>query len=393
MSATAELNLDNLRSLDEVLATTLEIGRTVAAPNAEAVDRDAHWPEETLRALLAAGLGGLVVPAEHGGLGYGMLALARVCEELGRHCASSAISFGMHCVGAAVIAARPTPEQVERYLRPIARGEHLTTLSLSEPGTGAHFYFPQSRLATVGPEHFTLSGTKTFVTNGTHADSYVVSASSGEADGEFSCVVVRADANGISWGEPWQGLGMRGNSALSMRLDSVRVPRADLLGHEGDQIWYAFRVVAPYFLMAMAGTYLGVATAALAEAGEHLSSRRHEHTGASLAQQSVLQHRYGLLWATLERTRCLVRETARRADDGDPGVLPAVLSAKAEVAEAAVNVVNEALTLVGGIGYRESSTMGRHLRDVRAAHVMSPTSDMLRVWAGRLLLGQPLLAE
>lgn len=383
---------EGLKSLDEVLGVTSEIASRVIAPLSEMTDREARWPEEAIRALQEAGLGGLVVPAAHGGLGHGLYGMALVCEEVGRYCASSAISFGMHCVGSAVIAAKPTSDQVTRYLEPICRGEHLTTLSLSEPGTGANFYLPRTQLLLAGDE-YRVTGTKTFVTSGGRADSYVISGVIDGEEGDLSCLILPADAAGVEWGEPWDGLGMRGNSARTMRLSKVPVPSGNLLGREGDQIWYVFQVIAPYFLMAMAGTYLGVATAALEEARDHLTSRRHEHTGAILAQQPVLQHRYGSLWATLERTRALVHSVARAADAGDPTALPGVISAKAEVADAAVHVVNEALTLVGGIGYRESSSMGRHLRDVRAAHVMSPTTDMLRVWTGRALLGQPLLSD
>jgi alkylation response protein AidB-like acyl-CoA dehydrogenase len=71
----------------------------------------------------------------------------------------------------------------------------------------------------------------------------------------------------------------------------------------------------------------------------------------------------------------------------------ALLSAKAEVAECAVAVSNEAMTLAGGIGYGENARIARCLRDARAAHVMAPTTDILRTWTGRAVLGQPLLAE
>ena len=106
-----------------------------------------------------------------------------------------------------------------------------------------------------------------------------------------------------------------------------------------------------------------------------------------------LQYRLGTLWAELEKTRQFVYQAARQADAGAPEALLAVMSAKADVCECTVRVVNEAMTLMGGIGYRDHGRMGRHLRDVRAAHVMSPTTDLLRLWAGRALLGQPLLAE
>lgn len=382
--------------LSSILAEVQEIAKEVVAPHSGAVDADATWPEAGLRALQEAGLGGLVVQKEYGGLGQGLLALTKVCETLGRECASTAICFGMHAVGSSVIATSPTAYQRARYLVPICEGRHITTLSLSEAGTGVHFYFPKTALDEVDGEHYRLTGSKTFVTNGSHADSYVVSAVAADPEapvGQFSCVIVDADAPGVRWGPEWDGLGMRGNSSRTMELGGVRIPRSNLLGKEGDQIWYIFNVVTPYFLVAMAGTFLGVATTALEEARRHMTRRYHAHTDSSLGQVSVLQHRLAVLWGMLERTRALIYQAASKFDSGEPDALIAVMAAKAEVADCAVDMVNESMTLVGGGGYRGGATLHRLLRDARAAHLMSPTTDVLRVWVGRALLGQPLLSD
>ena len=186
---------------------------------------------------------------------------------------------------------------------------------------------------------------------------------------------------------------MRGNDSRSLTLEDVRLERRQLLGSHGDEIWYVFNVIAPYFLMAMAGTYLGVATAALEEARTHLLKRRYAAGGGALARQPVLQHRLGTMWSWLERTRRLVYHAAEAADAGRDDALPALCSAKAEVAECAVGIANEALTLAGGVAYRENSRLSRCLRDARAAHVMAPTTDILRTWTGRALLELPLLSD
>ena len=384
-----------MQNIESALRLTEEIAREVVAPNADRVDQEGCWPEQNIRALQTAGLGGLVVPEVYGGQGQGLLALARTCEILGRECASTAICFGMHSVGASVIAANPTPDQCERYLVPIAAGRHITTLSLSEAGTGAHFYLPQTKLE-VHTDGYSITGVKTFVTNGNNANSYVVSTVAADPDapmGQFSCVVVPRDAEGISWGEPWNGLGMRGNASRSLNLHNVHVPRRDLLGKEGDQIWYIFNVVCPYFLVAMAGTYLGITASALEEVRRYLVKRHHTHIGLTLAHAPVLQHRLGQLWGMAEKTRRLIYYAASSFDADEPDALIALMSAKAEVAECVVDVVNEAMTMVGGIAYRDGSKLHRFLRDARAAHLMSPTTDILRIWIGRALLGQPLLAD
>lgn len=383
-------------NIEKILKCTRQIAMEVVAPDAESVDKEARWPERGLRALQKAGLGGLVVAEELGGLGQGAFALVRVGEILGSECTSTGLCYGMHCVGTAVIAAKATPDQRERYLTAIAEGRHLTTLALSEPGTGAHFYLSETKLESDGDDSYRVSGIKSFVTNGAHADSYVIStvaADPGAPPGQFSCVLVAEGVPGLDWQAPWDGMGMRGNSSRTLKLNGVQVAKRDLIGEEGDQIWYVFHVVAPYFLAAMAGTYLGLASTALEVAREHLAKRRYTTSGVCLAQLPVLQHRVGVMWGMLERTRRLVYHAARELDEGGPDALPALCSAKAEVADCAVTLVNEAMTLLGGIGYQYGGRMERLMRDARAAHVMAPTSDILRTWVGRAILGQPLLAD
>ncbi|WP_308283006.1 acyl-CoA dehydrogenase family protein [Pseudonocardia nigra] len=379
--------------LGEAVARARKISEVVLAPSAAAVDAERRWPAAGMSGLRDE-LGGLVVPERFGGLGHGLLAVAQVGEATGRACASTSICFGMHLVASAVIAAKATPLQQERYLRPIAAGRHLTTLAVSEPGTGGEFWLPQTRMQHLGSDSLELTGTKSFVTNGGHADSYVVSTVATDPaapPGQFSCTVVEADLPGMEWEAPWQGLGMRGNSSRTLQLRGVQIPDSQLLGDEGDQIWYVFNVVAPYFLMAMAGTYLGVAAAALHEARTHLLRRRHSHSDRTLATLPLVQHRLGEMWARVERTRRLIYHAAAEADAGGPEALLGLCSAKAEVAEVAQTVVNDALSMTGGVGYAQDSALHRHLRDARAAHVMAPLTDTLRVWVGKALLDQPLL--
>ncbi|URN14340.1 acyl-CoA/acyl-ACP dehydrogenase [Streptomyces radiopugnans] len=100
-----------------------------------------------------------------------------------------------------------------------------------------------------------MTGAKSFVTNGGHADSYVLSTVAvgpRTPPGQFSCTVVDAATPGLEWGPEWHGFGMRGNASRGLELPGVEIPVECLLGNEGDEIWYVFNVVAPYFLMAMA---------------------------------------------------------------------------------------------------------------------------------------------
>lgn len=381
-------------AVERLSAVAGDVAERTLAPAAADIDREGRWPAEGLQALARAGLLGLHVPRRLGGLGEGLLALAHVTERLGHACSSTSMCFGMHCVATAVIAAKATPYQEEHYLTAIAAGHHVTSLALSEPGTGAHFFLPRVTFEAGPDGTYAVNGQKSFVTSGGHADSYVVSAvvPGGEFDpGTFTCLLVDSGTPNVAWGAPWNGVGMRGNSSRSMRLENTRIPQENLLGGEGDQIWYVFEVVAPYFLVAMAGTYLGIAQAALDLAVAHLQGHRYAHTSERLVENAALTEKVAEMWITVERSRRLLHRAAQLGDGNSPEAAKALFASKIDVADTVVHVTNMAMTLLGGRGYQENGTLARLMRDAQAAHVMSPTSHMLKSWLGRSLLGVPLL--
>ena len=211
--------------LHQLLETAASIAREVAAPESSRADRDGVWVEQTMAALKESRLTGLVVPQAQGGHGEGLYALVRISEELGKAYASAGLCFGMHCVGAAVIAAKATSWQQEHYLVPIAEGKHITSLAPREPGTGAHFYFPQTSLVPVSANEFVVNGAKTFITNGGHADSYVVSTMGASEDAvadQFSCVVIDEGTKGLDWGGVWVCAAIhRGRRSFTMSTSAV----------------------------------------------------------------------------------------------------------------------------------------------------------------------------
>lgn len=380
----------------KLLEKVEEISRTIIAKNAFNTDKLAQWPEEGIRALLSIGLGGLTVPREYGGLGHGTETLAKVCEIIGQYCPSTSICYGMHCVGSAVIASKVTNSQQEEFLTPICEGKHITSLSLSETGSGSHYYLPQTTMISTKNEGYLINGTKSFATNGGHADSYVVSVVTEEPNqpvGRFNCIIIRGDSPGIQWGPEWTGLGMRGNSSRNLSLNNVKITEKEILGNVGDHIWYIFNIITPYFLTAITGAYLGLARAALEEIKSHVMQRKYTFTGNTLATSSVIQHQIGILWAKYARTRALIYYSTQSYDKGLDNAQLDLFSSKAEVADSVISIVNEGMTLCGGSVYRDDSILNRMLRDARAVHIMSPTTDMLRIWTGRSLLGQPLLTE
>jgi alkylation response protein AidB-like acyl-CoA dehydrogenase len=341
-----------------------------------------------MQALGQAGLLALLVPDAQGGLGGTLSTFAAVCEELARGCASSAMCYLMHGCATAVIAARATDEQATRWLRPIAGGQLIATLAFSERGTGAHFYNPEIQARRNGG--YVLSGTKSFVTSGGHADVYLALVkATPEAEG-LDVLALEKGMPGLSFHGAWDGLGLAGNSSIRMVLEDVHVPEANLIGGEGAGADLVFGVVAPTFLIGVAAVNVGIAQAALDDAVQHATTRTYPPEGKPLATIQAIQFYLAEMKVATDGARALVERAAALADAADPGALPAVMEAKIAAADAVLGVTDRAMKVCGGQGYSRSLPVERHLRDGRAGTVMAPTTEVLKEWLGKIQCGLPL---
>ncbi len=371
----------------EVQASARELSDAVLRPGAKEIDRERRFPSENFDALASAGLLGILVPRDYGGLGGSLTEFALVAEELGRGCASTAMCFLMHGCGCALIASRATPEQGDRWLRPGATGEAIATLAFSERGTGAHFYQPEIK-AERRDGAFVVSGRKTFVTSGGHAHIYPV-LTNGSGDDGLDVLVVTGDMPGISFQGAWEGIGMAGNSSVAMALDNVAVPQPNLLGAEGEGQSLVFDVVAPTFLIGLAAVNVGIAQAALDTTADHARSRKYPD-GQTLAEVPAVQTYLADMGIATQGARQLLKEAARAADAGEEAALALVMQAKVKATESAQDVTAKAMQVGGGLAYSRRLPLERHWRDARAGSVMAPTNDVLKDWLGKIHTGLPL---
>ncbi|MDQ6774985.1 MAG: acyl-CoA/acyl-ACP dehydrogenase [Actinomycetota bacterium] len=351
---------------------------------AAAVDRDRAFPESSLRELADQGALGLLVPESFGGASGGLAELVQACEAVGAACASSGMVFLMHSVTAATIAAGGG-ERAGEYLEQMASGQALGTLAFSERGTGAHFYAPELS-AERENGGVRIRGRKSFVTSGGHAGVYLVLVQSGDGQGLDSYVVVGTD--GVSFEGEWDGLGMAGNSSVAAEFDCV-VDDAARIGAAGEGQTLVFTAVAPFFLAGLAAVNVGIASAALATAVEHASTRRYA-SGESLAEIQSVQHALAEMDMSTRAGRLMVREAARLGDAGDAAALVTLMEAKVLATDTAAAVTGRALEVCGGQGYTRALPVERHLRDARAGAVMAPTNGVLRNWIGKALAGLPV---
>jgi isovaleryl-CoA dehydrogenase len=354
------------------------------AASARAVDRERAFPAAGIDALAGAGALGLVVPRSAGGAEGSLCALVDACDVVSTACASTGMVFLMHSVTAATIAAGGG-ERAERYLSAMADGKMLGTLAFSERGTGAHFYAPELR-ASRSSGAVRVSGRKSFVTSGGHADLYLLLVQ-GQDEG-LDCYVVERIEDGVRFDGAWEGLGMAGNASIAMELD-VRLADAAQIGESGQGQELVFNTVAPFFLVGLAAVNVGIANAAFQVAVAHARDRRYPD-GSSLAEIQFIQHALADMDLRVRAARLVVADAARLGEAGDEEALVAIMEAKVAATEAAAQVTESALEVCGGLGYTPALPIERHLRDARAGAVMAPTNAVLRSWVGKALAGLPV---
>lgn len=367
-----------------------DISGKVIAPAAAEHDRAGDWPGASIKALADAGLLGLTVPEELGGLGLGPSDFVATVEELAAACASTAMIFVMHVCGTEVIKQSSLPQR-DSVLSDMAGGKHLSTLAFSEKGSRSHFWAPVSQASEEDGFHL-LNCEKSYVTSAGHANSYVVSTRAIGATGitETSLYYIEEGAAGFSVAGPWNGLGMRANASAPMKLENSRVSPDSLLSPGGGGFNVMMSVVLPWFQLGTSAVANGISKAALDAAAGHLNASRLEHLGVTLASQPESRARLASARIALDASRALTAEAARSVENPDDSTMLRVLEVKACASETALDVTDKAMRLCGGAAFSRQLPIERYFRDARAGSVMAPTTDALYDFIGKALLGLPL---
>jgi alkylation response protein AidB-like acyl-CoA dehydrogenase len=364
----------------------------VAARHSSEVDQTARFPEESVAALGAAGLLGLTVPRELGGLGQGARAFAVAAEELARACSSTAMVYVMHTCAMQAIGSSRSLRDRETVLRAAAAGKHLSTLALSEKGSRSQFWAPVSKLAENG-EGFETSAVKSWVTAAHFADSYVSSAQAPGADSPLQSTIYLA-RTGTATVRPqgaFDGLGLRGNDSSAVTLEGLKVSRHDLISELGKGADTMLAVILPWFAVGTAAMAHGLCRVAVEATAAHLSSAGFDHTGTRLRDLPQLRARLAHMSVRTEASRALLGRTLGEMESGTAEAPLFVLSARRAALEAALEVTDLALKACGGAAFsRRATPIERLFRDARAGWVMAPTADHLDDFIGKALTGLPL---
>ena len=299
----------------------------------------------------------------------------------------------MHVCATATIASARRGAAVAQTLTEIAAGRHLSTLAFSEAGSRSHFWAPVSR-ARRNAAGVHLTAKKSWVTSAGYAQSYVVSSLAPEGQGptEFDPLPCSGRARrGLSVAGPWDGLGLRANASAPMMLEDCEIASELQLTDDGAGFQAMLEVVLPLFNLGSAAVALGLCRAAVA-GDRGPSEERPLRASGPEPRRSLPTLRAQLATMQIETDGLAARidDLVDHLERPRETTMLRVLETKAAAGETAIGVTSAAMRACGGAAFSKHMAIERLFRDAHAGAVMAPTSDVLREFIGKAVLGMPL---
>lgn len=368
---------------DALRRTIREFALAEIAPHAAAWDAACEFPVEVVRQLGGLGVMGLPFPEADGGIGAGSLELALVIEELARVDSSVAITVSANVgLAGAVLHQYGSAAQRERWLAPLARGEHLGALAGTEPGAGSDVA-AIGTTARLADGAWRLHGTKAFITNaGTALSAFVVTTAVTAREAgrlELSMLLVPNGTPGYQVGPPYHKLGWHASDTRELVFDDCAVPEDHLVGPRGAGV-RQFLGVLDGGRVGVAALAVGLAQGALDMAVAY-AQERHAF-GGPIARKQAIQFMLADLATEIDAARLLVYRAAALRDRGQPFGRAAAM-AKLFASELAVRAANTSLQVHGGYGYMEEAPIARFYRDAKILTIGEGTSEIQRLVIAR----------
>lgn len=353
-------------------------------PLAEEIDESHRFPWETVHKMQKNGFMGIPFSKELGGQGCDTLTYVLAVEEIAKFCGTTAVILSAHTsLGADAIKNHGTPEQIEKFLRPLISGEKLGAFALTEVEAGSDASRQQSKAVLDGDE-WVLNGTKMFITNGEVADTYVVFAMTDKSQGTrgISAFIVEKGTPGFSFGLKEKKMGINGSSTCELIFEDCRIPKDNLLGREGKGFGVAMSTLDGGRI-GIGAMSLGIAEGALDRTVRYVKERKQFNQSISKFQNT--QFVLAMLKMEIEATRWLVYQAALLKDSGKPFGNEAAM-AKLKASQTASYVTRECVQLHGGYGYIQSFQVERMMRDAKITEIFEGTSEVMKmVISGNLL--------
>ncbi len=355
-------------------------------PIAAEIDENSRHPVELFRKLGEGGWMGIPISQQYGGAGADFLTHVVAVEEISRSCSSTGFTLSFHAgiIGMSLFLFG-NEDQKKKYLIPLAKGQHLGSFALTEPGAGTDVMAVSTTAVHQG-NNYVINGTKTFVSNGPIADTYIIFAWTDKTAGKkgMSAFVVPRGTPGLKPGEHFQKMGLRSSQTSEVVFRDCQVPEENLLGREGDGLIIAMTGF-DRGRIGIAAQAIGIIQAALDESIKY--SKERIQFAKPIARQQAIAWMIADMATDLYAARHLTYLAAWLKDNNQPFSKEAAM-AKLFATEAAVKHTIKAVQIHGGYGYIKGAKVERLMRDAKIAEIYEGTSEAQRmVISGSVIRG------
>jgi acyl-CoA dehydrogenase len=356
-------------------------------PNVNAWDEAETFPRSLYARSAELGILGLGYPEEYGGTPADLFYQLVVAEEFAR-CGSGGVQASMNSHGIALppILAAGSEALKRRVIPPVLAGEKIGALAVTEPSGGSDVANLRTTAIRDG-DHYIVNGEKTFITSGLRADFITTAVRTDPkalGAGGISALVIEADTPGLTR-TPLKKMGWWSSDTAHLRFDDCRVPAANLVGEENR----GFKLFMHNFnneRLLMASLACGYAEVCLEEAVDW--ARQRTVGGTALSERQVVRHKLMDMTLRIDAARTLVYDLAYRVEHrlADPAQLVArICLAKVQAAQAMQFCADQAVQLLGGMGYMRGTKSERIYREVKVMMIGGGSEEVMKDLAARQL--------
>jgi alkylation response protein AidB-like acyl-CoA dehydrogenase len=368
----------------EIQALAREVAKEKIEPHAAEWDREHRFPRELFTELAELGLMGVCIPEEYGGAGADFVSYILVLEELSRADAGVGVTVAVHTSAVTLpILGFGTDEQRSRFVPPLARGETLGAFALTEPEAGSD----AGSLRTAAREDgdgWRISGSKQWITNGSHAGTFLLFARTDpDTPGPKGVSAFVLDADHVRVTREEEKLGLNSSVTSDLVVEDARVGRDRLLHEEGKGFEVAMTTLDGGRI-GIAAQALGIAQAAYDAARAYALERR--QFGKRIGDFQAIQWKLADMATEIDAARLLVYRAAWLREQGRPHGEEGA-KAKLFASETARRQTGEAIQILGGYGYTKEFPVERYYRDAKITEIYEGTSEIQRLVIARSVLG------
>jgi len=344
-------------------------------PIVEEDERNSHFRPELFRKLGDLGLLGITTEEEFGGIGFGTSEYVLFLEELAKVASGYATSISVTGLVIAIINASNNPALKKKYLPALLSGEKIGAFCLTEPSSGSDAGALQTKATNKGSAYI-LNGTKQFITNGMHADIFIVMARTKDVAGPRGVAAFLLEKDfGVKGGKFEKKMGMRTSPTQELFFENVEVPAENRIGQEGEGFTVA-KDALDGGRISIGSIANGIAGAALSRALSYAKER--EQFGSPILKNQGISFLLSEMATELECSRLLIAKAAFEKDQGRPFRKIASM-AKLKATESCMKTTTDAVQILGGYGYMEEYQVERYMREAKMMQIVEGTSQIQRI--------------